>query len=398
MWSIGRAGIGGRFTGVIALAILYALIVAALGGMRFPPTGDELHFWSTSLAFSRAGMPSSEALRSYTDLNTPLPFVLWGALEHWFHQGIRAPRLLNMALSFVLVSIVAWPARDPRRRLIAAIGLLLCPYYLFVSSHMYTDTIAIFFSVSGVAAHLRRRYFLSGVFFVLAVACRQYMVAFPFALAAHAIADGRGDTRPVGAWLAPTLAVCSLAGWYLFFGDFAPPAEIARQEILTAPAGVILPRNSLYLLACVGLYFVVPSSVLYRRTIAVEDLRRPRTLLAATGLLALFVLFPPLGNARVDLATMGLFDATLRHAGLPDAGRLAVFYVFALAAVHGLRRWTLSLGFLACNALVMMKAHLAWDKYALPLIAVLWYLESRGWNGGSGREPAAGPRAPEGAP
>ncbi|HLL55082.1 MAG TPA: hypothetical protein VK447_16115, partial [Myxococcaceae bacterium] len=85
-------------------------------------------------------------------------------------------------------------------------------------------------------------------------------------------------------------------------------------------------------------------------------------------------------------------DRALHLTGLSDAGRAAVFYLFAVLAVYGLRERPLSLLFLAGNALLMAKAHLAWDKYALPLLVVLWYLKSR-W---PEHEPSRQPLPPSG--
>jgi hypothetical protein len=359
-----------------AFAAIYAAYVASLGGLTFPLSGDGIHFWQTTLDyFSHSALPSASALGSYNELNTPLPFVVWGALEYWFHQGIWVPRALNLVLSVAVVSLIAWPAGvwSPRRTLAAA-GLLLCPYYLFVSVRIYTDMPAVFCAVLGLWAYLEKRSSLSAMFFILAIASRQFMVAFPVAILANELARGDG-TRSWPALMASVLAAASLVGWGLFFRGIAPPAAIDAHEIATANLTTLIPRNGLYLLSCAGLYFALPASVFFWR----DRSGRPGRAMLATGaaIVVLFVIFPPFANQNPFTPQMGLVDRLMHAAGLPAVVRVSVLCVFAVAAIWSVWGDRLALWLTAANALVMLKAPETWDKYALPLLAGLWLLTSR---------------------
>jgi hypothetical protein len=192
-------------------------------------------------------------------------------------------------------------------------------------------------------------------------------------------------------WAWPLAACLSLAGWYAFFGGFGPAAEIARQAIPTVRWMDAFPEHALYLLTCLGAYYVLPEAVLYRGSTAWRLPGRPALLLLAGGLLGLFLLFPPLNNA-VALPTKGFLDRFVRTFA-PDWLRMAIFYGLALAALLRFTRG-FPLLLVVVNAGMMMKAHIAWDKYALPLLVVLWYLRSR-------EEPAqaeTGSPPPAGAP
>ncbi len=358
---------------------MYAAHVAALGGLTFPLSGDGVHFWQTTIDwFSRSAVPSIAALRSYDELNTPLPFVVWGALEHGFHQGIWVPRALNLVLSFLVAALIAWPpGAVSTKRIAAAAGLLLCPYYLFVSARIYTDVPAIFCAAFGLWAYLDRRPALSAAFFVLGIACRQYIVAFPLAIVAHELTKPAVE-RSRRAIIASTAAAASLAGWVLLFHGVAPPAAIDEQGIVTANPVTVIPQNALYFLACLGLYFTVPARVFAGRLPDASDLPGRRMLAAGAAIAVLFVLFPPFGNQSVPTAEMGLFDRALHAAGLPPILRATVFGVFAIAAVWSLSGQRLALWLAASNALVLLKGPGTWDKYALPALAGLWLLTSRG--------------------
>ena len=374
----GELSLARRYGPFAALALVYLVIFLALDGLRFDVRRDEVHFWPTALQFSRSLLPSAELLRSYEELNTPLPFIVWGASEHLFGLGVVGARLLNFALSFGIVAFVtALAMRGPvsRRGLVPAAGILVFPYFLFVGTHVYTDMLPTALVVLGVVLHLRGRYWWAALLFALAIAGRQYMLAFPAARVAYELLSSRRDGwRPVSAWVAPTLATATIGGWYLFFGGFGPPGEIADQDIVTRDAATLLPRNSLYFLACVGLYFVVPALVLTPMRLASRDLRSPAGVAAAGGLLLLFLLFPPVQNENFPIATMGYFDRGLRW--LPDIARIGVFYLFALLALAQLHAHRLGFLLLLVNAALMAKAHIAWDKYVLALLVVLWALEA----------------------
>ena len=72
---------------------------------------------------------------------------------------------------------------------------------------------------------------------------------------------------------------------------------------------------------------------------------------------------------------MGYMDKAIRLV-TGDTGRIIIFW--GLAMLTCLRFAPLSLpGILIyLNAGLMIAAHVAWDKYALPMIAVLWLLKA----------------------
>ena len=337
-----------------------------------------MRFWRTTLRFAQTLFPPIELLRNYGELNTPLPFVMWGALEYLFGQGLWLARLTNLLTSFVLVLLVirSRPKTGDWRPYAAAAGILLCPYYLFVSVHAYTDIIPTLLVLIGVALHLQRHHVPGAMAFVLAIAGRQYMLTFPAALVAFELLRSRDRTRDPIRYLAPAAACASIVGWYLFFGGFGPSGEVAWQGIVTSEPARLIPRNSLYFMACIGLYYGVPSLVVRRDRLKEEVYGLGATLLAVL-LLALFFFSPPLQNENFAIPSMGILDRSLRGA-TGEPGRLAVLYLLAVIAAVRVRTSLLAALLLASNAVLMMKAHIAWDKYALPLVVVLWYLEGSG--------------------
>ena len=90
----------------------------------------------------------------------------------------------------------------------------------------------------------------------------------------------------------------------------------------------------------------------------------------------LFLAFPTLGNVDYPIPTMGFLDKAARSV-LSDPLRVCVFYFLALVACVRFSRVDLDGVLVYVNALIMLKAHIGWDKYVLPLLVALWYLRAR---------------------
>ncbi len=110
------------FFGFVAVVFIGVLI--GFNFLRFPIRADELHFWPTSLWLFHDGIPSVERLRSYNELSTPLPFLIFGGLEQVFHGGIAAGRGVNLAASLAIVMLIGAAGRFSTRSILSVAGLL----------------------------------------------------------------------------------------------------------------------------------------------------------------------------------------------------------------------------------------------------------------------------------
>jgi hypothetical protein len=73
---------------------------------------------------------------------------------------------------------------------------------------------------------------------------------------------------------------------------------------------------------------------------------------------------------------MGYLDVAARTL-LTDPWRMVVFCSLAILACWRFRRWDLMSALVFVNAATLLKAHIAWDKYALPTLVALWYMRAR---------------------
>lgn len=373
-----------KFIFILSITAIYIALIFWLDFLQGPQWYDEKTFWKTTLTFSNSLFPSIEDLRDYTELNTPLPFIIFGALEYLFHQGIFTGRLLNLILSLTIVFLIGYPTRSKgSRAILCLIGLFLCPYYLWLSGRLYTEMIACFWVIMGFVSYVRNRHLISCIAFILAIASRQYMLAFPIAIATYefvvAIKNIKDFSKITSLlkwrWTAPLIAALSIFVWIYLFQGLVPKTalevrlapEVQRNTWALKPGGVI------NFLSFVGLYIVIPESILFRVNSTFQLLKQHqrKIIIIASILLIYFLIFPPLlsgsGNiAKVaDLLPFNIF-------------KMLLFYGLSLLACIRFSQPNLISLIVLFNSLIMVKAY-PWDRYVLPLVVVFWYLKSIGF-------------------
>ena len=147
----------------VPLAGLDALVFT--GGLSQSLYKDEKHNWSTTLRFVDYQVPPTlEELRTYPEVVTPLSYIIWSGIEDVTHAGIRAGRGLEFVLSLGLLAIIAGRRRPDDTALLCGVGLLLYPYLLPLSIHLYTDVLAAFLGLAGLAFYSHRRFAVAAVF------------------------------------------------------------------------------------------------------------------------------------------------------------------------------------------------------------------------------------------
>jgi hypothetical protein len=365
---------------IFGITVIYLAILAWLDFLQGPIWWDEGPFWESSLTFNDNLWPTLEELRNYHSLNTPLPFIIFGGLDYLFGGGMVTGRLFNLILSLVIVAIIGWPSKEKGgRALLCLIGLFLCPYFLWLSGRLYTEMVACTLVLMGFVAYFRNRILISAVAFTLGIAARQYMIAFPLAVATYEFIELIKAVRihsPIDwtrhwRWIAPTFAVLSMGFWIFLFQGLAPDSAIAgKAPAVQKSTFAVTPGGIINFLAFVGVYIVIPEFLLFRPETPFKTLRenRRKYLLIAGGLLIFCLIFPPMNFGNGMVIKLGkLMPTPWLH--------FLLFYSLALLACLRFSKPDLYFWLVLFNALIMMKA-LPWDRYALPLVIIFWYLKS----------------------
>lgn len=370
-----------KFLFLLLIVAIYTALVAKFNFLQGIMVKDEPHFWKTSLTLSDNLFPSLEELKDYKELNTPLPFIIFGALEHLSNQGVYIGRLLNLILSLIIVFIIGFPDRSRRgTAILSVLGLFASPYFLLSSASLVTDIIACFWLLLGFVAYVRNRHWLGCVAFILAIASRQYMLAFPaaiavyeFIIAANKIKTTRQfDLAAQWRWIAPTIASLSILGWFYLFQGLAPSTGIAEMAptIQQKSAWFIKPNRAIYFLAFTSVFIVIPEFILFKPLAKIKTIQpnwRKIAIISGFWLFYCIIFIPPTSSEGMFSIVLNL----LRY----EVAKIALFYFLSLLACLRFAQPNLMFWCILFNCIIMMKAHY-WSKYVLPLAVVFWYLKS----------------------
>ncbi|MBL8886872.1 MAG: hypothetical protein JNK16_09440 [Phycisphaerales bacterium] len=375
-----------RIAFVFAIVAFCAIVGWQMQLHAAPPLRDEAHYWPNARYLTSDGFPSLEKLRTYSELCTPLSLMLFGWADRLTGGGLPAARYASLGAVCATLVLFVLLARGPDRRVLpAALCLLAFPYFLGVGIHIYPDSFAILFTLLGLALFQRDRPWFGAIFFALAISSRQYMVAFPVGLALWEIAE-LNRLKPandrVRAILSSPKVIAGVSGglvlvsWIVFWGGFGPPGEVKRQAVSTAQNSILFyPQYSLYGLACLGLYFVLPRWVIFDRTLHLRAAVSVRSIALVAAVAICFWFFPPQDNFHYEIDNMGYFDRMIRGAvGAHSTARLIILGAFAWLAAMAFCRRSLASALVLVHLLMLAKAHIAWDKYELPMLVCLWFL------------------------
>lgn len=370
----------------LIVTVFFGLLLLRVDFLTAPKLYDEINFWNTSLLFSKSIIPSLDDLRSYGELNTPLPFLIYGALEHLSGHGFLLGRLLNLLLLFTMVIAIGWPrTRGSYRSILCLIGLLLFPYNFWYGGRLYTDLIACFLVLSGTIGYQQNRHILSGLAFVLAIASRQYTVAFPAAIFLYEAAialrrfkqSNQFNLCEQKRWLVPLIATLSLLFWIYLFKGLTPQVEAAISKadpkVQTTLWAADFGRTINYL-GSVTTYIVIPEFILFRSWHHPSPSKQQKRLIIAVAsiLLVIAAVSPPLLFTRntVNQVVTGIFNNTPYE--FIGAG---IYYLLSLLTVIRFSQPSPLSLMVVTNSIIMSKVY-PWDKYLWPLVIVFWYLKA----------------------
>jgi len=353
---------------------------------------DEFHYLPTAVFFSHEPVPSIDLLKSYNELNTPLPFILGGWVVNIFGENIQYLRLLTYGVSFLLLMTFIWSAPGNSKRFFLCLaGLMVFPNYYLCSVYYYTDIFAMISVLAGIVAYLKRAHLAGLLFFVAAISCRQYMLAFPAAIVAYEFLELLKKSSGLNqflkniftdkTWIFYSLAVLSIIPWVLLWNGPAPAAVMAEQhydsnKIINYNFGFVI-----YASVCLAVYYVIPEVLLSGKIRYFIDYPRnyPRLFIALIAIVITLITFFPARQAFNPYFTwpyLGYIDQLFMTIGITGFVKQICFGILMLITLMRFVSpyFNLASCVVAINLLLLGKAQLSWDKYSLPMIMTLWFL------------------------
>jgi hypothetical protein len=372
--------------------ILFVAVFFLKDQFKGPLYQDEHHYLPAAVTFSAEPIPSFNLLRSYNELNTPVPFILGGWVLRLFGEDIQYLRLLTYGVSFLLLMTFIWSAPERSKRFFLCLGgLLIFPNYYLCSVYYYTDIFAMATALAGTVLYIQQRHVWSVLFFIASVACRQYMLAFPAAVVGYELWTFLKRSQNVKqlisyslskrTWMLYVVAVLSILPWIILWKGPAPASVMADQhydsdKIVHYNFGFVL-----YSCVVLAMYYVIPEALLTRKWGYFIDYpkKHPRLFVASLLIVIAIVVFFPAKQAYNPYFTwpyLGYVDQLFMTIGISGLLKQCIFGILMLITL--MRFISPDLRFASFvvlfNLLLLGKAQLSWDKYSLPAIMVLWYL------------------------
>lgn len=370
---------------LILFLIVYETILYMGVGLRQPTWADEHHFISTIEEFGEE--LSLRQLRTYNEMSTPLPFILyalWGKLVGFHLHQLRFFSLIIALFTFISFYIYYFQVSGRIKiALPVTLFLIFQPYSIGISVFVYTDMLSLLFLAWSLIAFRKEKPIILAISTAGALLCRQYFIFLPVAFILYyliqMILSPRGNSHKM--LISSIVSLIPFISLLILWHGFSPQNEM----------------RSLYLQK--GLYFHIEFLVLYISLFIVylfpviiyrwKNYYTNRKLLLLSLLISFtYFLFPVKASEpamAVDVYTVGFFHRFIRMI----VGSSAEHYVFYLIFLFSLPvvLWIihdiyfqikcrkpnafLFMGISIILFLIIMPlSYLNWEKYFLPIIPI----------------------------
>lgn len=363
-------------------AALYCILLAGVFGFAHKPWTDEEHFYFTILEFIK--QPDLTTLKHYEEMSTPLPFILYGIWGWLFHSDLATLRIFSLLIAFATIFSAFYLFKKTGLSTFASFMcvfiLSLNPYFIGVSFFVYTDMLCELFMIWAFISLIQHKVWLSCIFLLLAILCRQYMVFFIPVIAVCIFVKEKCvlNVSLIKKLLPLLIPVLGLGILFLFWGGASPDNKL----------------KSLYMFQTFTFHgdaftAYMAASIVYTFPLLIFSLReiQPRQIYMTIPIATLWYLFFPVQGSQVAIESMihidtiGLVHKTTHllppviEDGLWYVLFVTACFVFVNAFEKAIKNYR-SLTCLVCSSwlffiLTMCLSYLTWEKYLLPILPML---------------------------
>ena len=366
----------------LALWVVVQLAAVLTIGIDRPPYADERHFCETVASFGQE--ITVEKLRTYDQMSTPLPFVLYSLWGRIFGFDMGQLRLLSILIALATYLLLhCWLYglfKSGKVALWTTAFVMIQPYMIGLSIFVYSDMLAILFLILALVAAQRSNVWLLALGLAGALLCRQYLAFAWLSFLLFYAMSPIERVRMGGATIISALPMMAL----IMLWDGVSPDN--QYRTLYLGGGITFHLEILVLYISLIAVYLLPLVIWKWR-----ELYANWRLLAISLLVAMiFWAFPVQASQcslDVGVDTVGLLHRALNYVLGDPAWSRTVFFLAFWAALpilwmiiddcyRRLRRRlydTIFLldGLILSFLVVMPLSYLGWEKYFMPLIPIL---------------------------
>lgn len=370
---------------LIIVVLIYETILYMGVGLRQPTWADEHHFIPTIEEFGD-GM-SLRKLKTYNDMSTPLPFLLyalWGKVFGFHLHQLRFFSLIIAFFTFIIFYTFYFQASGRiKTAFLITLFLIFQPYSIGISVFVYTDMLALLFLALSLVAFQKEKPIILAISLAAALLCRQYFVFLPAAFVLYyliqlSFTQGGKSYKMLVSSIVSGIPLLFL---FIFWGGFSPQNEMRN---LYLHKGLTFHTEFLVLYISLFAVYLFPVIIFCWR----KYYTKSRPLLISFLISLIYFLFPVKASEpamAVGINTVGFFHRFIRWS-LGGAGEYAIFYILFLLSLPIVIRVIQdtyeqiksrnSNAFLLTNLsiilflVIMPFSYLNWEKYFLPLVPI----------------------------
>lgn len=405
-YKLSTGAISPRATLIFAVcAAGFLVCLAAVSGLDRPTWGDEWHFVETVEQFGAE--LNLETLRTYDEMSTPLPFIIYAAWGNAFGFEIERLRVLSLLIAFatylLLYLLLVRMLTSVRVVWLGTTFVLLHPYMIGFSIFVFTDMSAIMFMLAACLALVHRRPVWFGCMLAAALLCRQYL-GFVFLASllffGHQWCMNRRD-HSLSMLLATGLSMLPLLSLFYLWGGVHP--DNVRQEFYTDEV-LGFHASALVLYISLMSLYLLPVLLVCRRLVW-RSKRIWLVSLVLSGAYYLYPITPSAAATEANLQTVGLLHRMLPAITESEWLPHALFYLGFLAGLPVLifilsetckrlknkdDNFVLFLDLCVLSFLLVMPfSYLTWEKYFMPVLPLLTVRLLITYGAGAAREGGA---------
>jgi hypothetical protein len=243
--------------GILAAFIIIFLAILVIAGLNRPAWGDEEHFVLTIRQFGQG--ITLDTLRTYSEMSTPLPFILYAAWGKIVGFELPALRLLSLAVAVITI-ILFWRLcykifHDAFSASMCAIFLFINPYMVGFSIFVFPDMLTILCLVVGMLALLDDRPVVLVIAIAFGLLSRQYFIFFPVAVLIYSLYRSyRKNRRQLKIITATLLGMVPILLLFWLWQGVSPQNDL--KELYLGYAFKFYPPALILYIALLGTYLL----------------------------------------------------------------------------------------------------------------------------------------------
>jgi len=367
---------------LLVFLLVFAGAVIVIGINR-PYWGDEAHFVETVRYFGNE--ISLNTLKSYNEMSTPLPFVLYALWGKYFDFEIQTLRILSVIIAlFTFVSfhyLLFSIFRESKISLTITVFFILNPYMVGLSIFVFTDMLAILFLIICCLAVKNKSPVLFAIASALGLLTRQYFAFLTVAAGLYYLFNYQ-KTRKSSTIKMLFSAFLSFLPLLLLFVLWQGPIPDSPRKALYLKESLGFHPNSLTLYITQFSIYLLPVILFFWKDIY-TDTKMLLTAFVISWLYWVFPVAPSTAAIEANIYTVGLFHKVVRSVLGTQYEHIFffIFFLLGLPIVLAIIKdcyqrikfpdldFLLFIDLAILTFLLLMPfSYLVWEKYFLPVV------------------------------